>query len=75
MSFLLRIVEDVMIISTVTHFGENNRLHLESSKQSYNIISVYMSNNKSNLNFCLECFAAIQLARQLQQECTFKRQP
>jgi len=35
--------------TTVTHFGENKRLHLESSKQNYYIIS-FMSNNKSNLH-------------------------
>jgi len=49
MSFLLRKVEDVTTISkpqskarknqqtTVTHFGENKRPHLESSKQNYYI--------------------------------------
>jgi len=28
--------------TTVTHFGENNRLHFESSKQSYCIISLWV---------------------------------
>ena len=34
---------------TVSHFGEHKRLHLESTKQNYYIIS-FMSNNKSNLH-------------------------
>jgi len=34
---------------TVSHFGEHKRLHLESSKQNYYIIS-FTSNNKSNLH-------------------------
>ena len=34
---------------TVSHFGEHKRLHLESSKQNYYIISC-MSKNKSNLH-------------------------
>jgi len=34
---------------TVSHFGEYKRLHLESSKQNYYIISC-MSNNKSNFH-------------------------
>jgi len=38
--------------TTVTHFGENERLHLESSKQNYYIVS-FMSNNKSNLRSCV----------------------
>jgi len=33
---------------TVSHLGEHKRLHLESSKQNYYIIS-FISNNKSNL--------------------------
>jgi len=39
---------------TVSHFGEHNRLHLESSKQNYYIISC-VSNNKSNLHFMTAC--------------------
>jgi len=35
---------------TVSHFGEHKRLHLESSRQNYYIIS-FMRNNKSNLDF------------------------
>ena len=35
---------------TVSHFGEHKRLHLESSKQNYYIIS-FTSNNESNLHF------------------------
>jgi len=44
MSFLLRRVQDVTAISkpqsptSVSHFGENDSLHLERSKQNYNII-------------------------------------
>ena len=34
---------------TYSHFGEHKRLHLESSKQNYYIIS-FMSNNKRNLH-------------------------
>jgi len=34
---------------TVSHFGEHKRLHLESSKRNYYIIS-FTSNNKSNLH-------------------------
>ena len=40
MSFLFRKVEDVTTISTVSHFGEHKRLHLESSKHNYYIISL-----------------------------------
>ena len=41
MSFLFRKVEDVTTISkSVSHFGEHKRLHLESSKQNYHIISL-----------------------------------
>jgi|AntRauMFilla1563_2_1112583.scaffolds.fasta_scaffold01387_3 hypothetical protein len=36
--------------TTITHFVEYKRLHLESSKQNFYIIS-FMSNNKSNLHF------------------------
>jgi len=54
MSFLLRKVEDVTTISkSQTLFGEHKRLHLESSKRKYYIISC-MSNNKSNLHSIYE---------------------
>jgi len=39
--YIFRKVEDVTTISkSVSHFGEHKRLHLESSKQNYYIISL-----------------------------------
>jgi len=40
---------------TVSHFSEHKRLHLESSKRNYYIIS-FTSNNKSNLHSFIHIF-------------------
>jgi len=50
MSFLLKSRRcDDNQQTAVSHFGEHKRLHLESSKRNYYIIS-FTSNNKSNLH-------------------------
>ena len=46
--FFLEVEDNQQI--TVSHFGEHERPHLESSKQNY-YIYVFTSNNKSHLHF------------------------
>jgi len=56
--------------TTVTHFGENKRLHLESSKQNYYIISLWVIIKAifTSHNEYIFCWAAAQNAAQYGQE-------